>query len=222
MAETKALDNLPSEARAKLRKAQQPNWFAPMLATLTDERFSRKGWLFEPKLDGERCLVFRKGPDVELYSRNRKLLNSKYPELVEAFGKEKGGSFILDGEIVAFENGVTSFAKLQQRMQIQRPSAELRSGSRYRFMRSTFYFSASRICARFLCGTGKVCWRRQSSSEAPCASQSTGRPKARRNPPGTHASTVGKASSPRTARAPMHRRDRANGSNSSASTSRSS
>jgi ATP-dependent DNA ligase len=29
-----------------------------MLATLTKERFSRAGWLFEPKLDGERCLAF--------------------------------------------------------------------------------------------------------------------------------------------------------------------
>ena len=31
-----------------------------MLATLTDQPFSREGWLFEPKLDGERCLVFRR------------------------------------------------------------------------------------------------------------------------------------------------------------------
>ena len=42
-----------------------------MLATLTDERFSRKGCLFEPKLDGVRCLVFRDGVQVELYSRNQ-------------------------------------------------------------------------------------------------------------------------------------------------------
>ena len=55
-----------------------------MLATLTDEPFSREGWLFEPKLDGERCLVFRNETKLELYSRNQKLLNTKYPELVEA------------------------------------------------------------------------------------------------------------------------------------------
>src|SRR5215469_14351211 len=126
MAEDKALDSLPPDARAKLRKSKQLDWFAPMLATLTEERFSRKGWLFEPKLDGERCLVFRKTVSVELYSRNQKLLNSKYPELVQAFGKQKAASFIVDGEIVTFENGVTSFAKLQQRMQIQHPPAELR------------------------------------------------------------------------------------------------
>jgi DNA ligase D-like protein (predicted ligase) len=126
MAEDKALDRLPSDARTKLRRANQPDWIAPMLATLTEERFSREGWLFEPKLDGERCLVFRNAPRLEMYSRNRKLLNSKYPEIVEAFERQKAKSYIVDGEIVAFENGVTNFAKLQQRMQIQDPSAELR------------------------------------------------------------------------------------------------
>ena len=97
-----------------------------MLATLTDEPFSREGWLFEPKLDGERCLVFRNETKLELYSRNQKLLNTKYPELVEAFRKKKCPPFIIDGEIVTFEGAITSFSKLQQRMQIQHPSPELR------------------------------------------------------------------------------------------------
>jgi bifunctional non-homologous end joining protein LigD len=126
VSEQSALDSLPPGARAKLRKARQPDWLVPMLATLTEERFSRKGWLFEPKLDGVRCLVFRNASGVNLYSRNQKLLNSKYPELVEAFRKQKAAAFIVDGEIVAFENSVTSFAKLQQRMQIQQPSPDLR------------------------------------------------------------------------------------------------
>jgi bifunctional non-homologous end joining protein LigD len=96
-----------------------------MLATLTGEPFSRHGWVFEPKLDGERCLVFRRRTTVELYSRNQKQLNAKYPELVEALRKQKPDRSIMDGEIVAFEGGVTNFAKLQQRMQIQHPSADL-------------------------------------------------------------------------------------------------
>jgi bifunctional non-homologous end joining protein LigD len=53
-------------------------------------------------------------------------LNSKYPELFEAFSDHKAQCFLVDGEIVTFDNGVTSFARLQQRMQIQLPSAELR------------------------------------------------------------------------------------------------
>jgi bifunctional non-homologous end joining protein LigD len=97
-----------------------------MLATLTEERFSRPGWLFEPKLDGERCLAFRGGSGVRLFSRNQKLLNEKYPELESVFASQRRVSYIADGEIVTFENGVTSFAKLQQRMQVQRPSEQLR------------------------------------------------------------------------------------------------
>ena len=119
-------DILPPNVRPKLRKTKQPGWFPPMLATLTDQPFSREGWLFEPKLDGERCLVFRREKTIELFSRNQKLLNSKYPELWEAFRKQKAAAFIADGEIVAFDDGVTSFSKLQQRMQVQNPSAELR------------------------------------------------------------------------------------------------
>jgi len=56
-----------------------------MLATLVAQPFSRKGWLFEPKFDGERCLALRCGADIQLLSRNQKRLNDRYPELVAAF-----------------------------------------------------------------------------------------------------------------------------------------
>ena len=35
-----------------------PDWVEPQLATLTSGRFSDAGWIFERKLDGERCLAF--------------------------------------------------------------------------------------------------------------------------------------------------------------------
>src|SRR6266850_5540143 len=116
---------LPASARAKARKCPQPKWIAPMLATLTQERFSRKGWLFEPKWDGERCLGFHRGGELSLFSRNQKRLNGKYPELVAAFDKLAVGSFIVDGEIVAFRNGLTSFRELQKRIQVDNPSTGL-------------------------------------------------------------------------------------------------
>ena len=119
------LDALPAEAKARLRACAQPEWVAPMLATLTNERFSREGWLFEPKWDGERCLAFRHGCSLRLFSRNQKRLDERYPEITEAFQRQERNSFIADGEIVTFKDGVTSFAKLQQRMQVERPSAEL-------------------------------------------------------------------------------------------------
>lgn len=126
MADEVSIAILPANARVRLRRSAQPHWFPPMLATLTEEPFSRKGWLFEPKFDGERCLVWRRGNGLELYSRNQKLLNAKYPELTTAFQAQPAKPFIVDGEIVTFERGVTSFSKLQQRMQVLHPSAELR------------------------------------------------------------------------------------------------
>jgi bifunctional non-homologous end joining protein LigD len=125
MIDHRMLDRLPATARPKLLKRAQPGWVAPMLATLTDERFSRKGWLFEPKWDGERCLAFRHGRTLSLFSRNRKRLNDKYPEIAAALYHQETDSFVADGEIVTFENGITSFAKLQERMQVQHPSADL-------------------------------------------------------------------------------------------------
>jgi bifunctional non-homologous end joining protein LigD len=119
------LDGLPVVAGARLRKRAQPKWIAPMLATLTDEVFSRQGWLFEPKWDGERCLAFRRGRDLDLFSRNRIRLNAKYPEVVEAIYQQQATSFIADGEIVTFDGDITSFAKLQARMQVAHPPADL-------------------------------------------------------------------------------------------------
>src|ERR1700694_2053256 len=119
MAERHPLDGLPAGAKTRLRKRAQPQWVAPMLGTLTDERFSREGWLFEPKWDGERCLAFRRGRELSLYSRNRILLNERYPEVTMALDQQETDCFIADGEIVTFKNGITSFSKLQERMQVE-------------------------------------------------------------------------------------------------------
>ncbi len=92
----------------------QPGWLDPELATLTRDRFSDPGWIFERKLDGERCLAFRSGRPVRLMTRNRKDDTAAYPELTEALAAQRAGDFIIDGEIVAFDGGQTRFARLQQ------------------------------------------------------------------------------------------------------------
>ena len=98
-----------------------------MLATLTDRRFSDPGWLFERKLDGERCLAFRHGGQVRLLSRARQRLDPTYPEVADALGDQAVEDFVVDGEIVAFEGGHTSFARLQQRLGITDPHEARRS-----------------------------------------------------------------------------------------------
>ncbi|MBD3349441.1 MAG: ATP-dependent DNA ligase [Candidatus Eisenbacteria bacterium] len=110
---------LPDDVRGNTKRKPQPEWTSPMLATLVDEPFSDPDWLFERKLDGERCLAFKKGRSIRLMSRNKKELNDTYPELVDAFRDRDETGFIVDGEIVAFSGNVTSFERLQKRMQIR-------------------------------------------------------------------------------------------------------
>jgi bifunctional non-homologous end joining protein LigD len=120
-----ALQNLGKDARARLRRIAQPAWLSPMLATLTDTPFSRDGWLFETKFDGERCVAFRRGRDLRLMSRNEIVMNDQYPELVAALMKQRVDEFIVDGEIVAFEGTVTSFTRMQARMHVSNPPPSL-------------------------------------------------------------------------------------------------
>lgn len=118
---TDYFEHLSAKERARLEKSAQPEWTAPMLATLTDKRFSDPDWIYERKLDGERALCFRKGSQVRLLTRNRKDIGDTYPELVDALSDQKCNDFVVDGEVVAFQKGVTSFSRLQQRMQIKDP-----------------------------------------------------------------------------------------------------
>jgi len=115
------LDTLGEDQRKQLEKARQPRSMQPMLAVLTDERFSDEGWIFERKLDGERALGFRDGDKVRLVTRNDKEVGETYPELVDAIGEQDREDFVVDGEIVAFEGSLTSFSRLQGRMQISDP-----------------------------------------------------------------------------------------------------
>jgi bifunctional non-homologous end joining protein LigD len=101
-----------------------------MLATLTERRFSDPEWIFERKFDGVRVLAFRSGTSVRLLSRNRKPVDAHYPEVAEALLDQPTEDVIVDGEVVAFEGGQTSFARLQQRMQIADPRRARRSGVR--------------------------------------------------------------------------------------------
>jgi bifunctional non-homologous end joining protein LigD len=102
-----------------------PEWIAPMLATLTDRPFSDPAWIYETKLDGQRSLLFRRGDDIRLMTRNRKDRTSHYPDLEQAAHAAIGADLIADGEIVAFDGPRTSFSRLQGRMQNARPSAAL-------------------------------------------------------------------------------------------------
>jgi bifunctional non-homologous end joining protein LigD len=107
--------------------AAKPAWLEPELATLTKARFSDPAWLYERKFDGERCLAYRSGDRLRLMTRNKQQVNSTYPELAEALAAQDCADFIVDGEVVAFEGSQTSFEKLQQRLGVRNPGADLRA-----------------------------------------------------------------------------------------------
>jgi bifunctional non-homologous end joining protein LigD len=142
-------DQIEEAGRKKLIRKSQPTWVSPTLATLTDKHFSDPKWIFEPKLDGVRCLAFRRGREVQLLSRNKKNLNETYPELVEAVEAQPRHHFIVDGEIVAFEGGITSFSRLQGRMQIKNAEEARRSHIRvYYYLFDILYldgYDATRV-----------------------------------------------------------------------------
>jgi bifunctional non-homologous end joining protein LigD len=84
--------------------------------------------VFERKLDGVRCLAFRRGGTVKLLSRTRQALNGTYPELVDALLAQDRREFVADGEVVAFEGAQTSFARLQRRLGIRDPERAQATG----------------------------------------------------------------------------------------------
>jgi ATP-dependent DNA ligase len=72
---------------------------APMLARLVRE-LPPDGYLYEPKWDGFRCLVFRDGDQVDLRSRNDRPLSRYFPEVVAALRSLPEGRVVLDGELL--------------------------------------------------------------------------------------------------------------------------
>jgi len=87
----------------------------PMLATLADEPFDSKEWIFEIKWDGYRALA-NKTKQVQLLSRNQKSFNARFPKIVEELEKLPG-RFVVDGEIVILDKQGRSHFQLLQNYQ---------------------------------------------------------------------------------------------------------
>jgi ATP-dependent DNA ligase len=88
----------------------------PMLAKRVGELPVGGTWIFEPKWDGFRALVFRDGDEILIQSRDEKSLNRYFPELLEPLRSQLSGRCVLDGEIVVAKNGALDFDALQLRI----------------------------------------------------------------------------------------------------------
>jgi ATP-dependent DNA ligase len=88
----------------------------PMLAKRVDEIPTGESWVFEPKWDGFRALVFRDAQEILIQSRDGKSLNRYFPELIEPLRRQLPGRCVLDGEIVIASGRGLDFDALQLRI----------------------------------------------------------------------------------------------------------
>jgi ATP-dependent DNA ligase len=88
----------------------------PMLAKRVGELPSGDNWIFEPKWDGFRTLVFRDGDEIFIQSRDEKSLNRYFPELIQPLKSQLPRRAVLDGEIVIAKDGGLEFEALQLRI----------------------------------------------------------------------------------------------------------
>ncbi|WP_348266280.1 ATP-dependent DNA ligase [Edaphobacter paludis] len=88
----------------------------PMLAKRVAEIPTGNMWIFEPKWDGFRALIFRDEDEILIQSRDGKSLNRYFPELMEAFSAKLPPRCVLDGEIVIVSDNGLDFDSLQLRI----------------------------------------------------------------------------------------------------------
>jgi ATP-dependent DNA ligase len=88
----------------------------PMLAKRVDDIPAGDQWIFEPKWDGFRAIVFRDGDEILIQSRDTKPLNRYFPDLVETLLHGLPQRCVLDGEVVIADGQGLNFDALQLRI----------------------------------------------------------------------------------------------------------
>jgi ATP-dependent DNA ligase len=99
-----------------------------MLARRVAELPPAGNWIFEPKWDGFRTLVFRDGDEIMIQSRDAKPLNRYFPELIDPLGRQLPDRCVLDGEIVIVQKHGLDFDALQLRLHPAASRVKLLSG----------------------------------------------------------------------------------------------
>jgi bifunctional non-homologous end joining protein LigD len=119
---TRSKRAIGERARMQLQEA-----VLPMLAGVGKELPAGNDWTYEPKYDGIRVLAYVTASDVRLVTRNRKDKTAQFPEIVAELEKlpgKTGRALVLDGEIVALQDGEPArFQELQGRMHVENERA---------------------------------------------------------------------------------------------------
>ena len=90
--------------------------FPVMEAVASEDLPTGENWLYEPKWDGFRCLIFKDGSRVDLQSKSGRPLTRYFPEVAETAARLRPATLVLDTELVIEERDGTSFDDLLQRI----------------------------------------------------------------------------------------------------------
>jgi ATP-dependent DNA ligase len=120
-----------------------------MLAKRVEELPTGEDWVFEPKWDGFRALVFRDGDEIQIQSRDEKPLNRYFPELVHPLLAALPARCVLDGEIVIVKDNELDFDALQLRLHPAASRVKLLS---QQTPSSVVFFDLLCVGDRILCG----------------------------------------------------------------------
>jgi bifunctional non-homologous end joining protein LigD len=100
-----------------------PSHLKPMRAVLSTLPPDDEGWAYEVKWDGVRAIAYCDTGRLRLESRTQRDITGHYPELRPLAAELGARDAVLDGEIVAFEDGRPSFERLQSRMNLASEAA---------------------------------------------------------------------------------------------------
>ena len=85
-----------------IQKRTEPAFIEPMQCKAVTALYAGENRTFDIKFDGYRCIAVKRGREVALFSRNEKVLNKRFPKIVQALASLEG-NFVLDGELVALD-----------------------------------------------------------------------------------------------------------------------
>jgi DNA ligase D-like protein (predicted ligase) len=105
----------------RIRRRTEAAFIEPMQCRPLTSLPAGTRWTFEIKFDGYRCIAVKRGSEVTLFSRHKKVLNKRFPGVVQAVAS-LGGDFVLDGELALDPRGRPSFQLLQNTLSQSLPT----------------------------------------------------------------------------------------------------
>ena len=92
--------------------------FTPVLLTEKNKPFNNRNYIFEPKFDGIRALIYANKNQIKILSRNKNNISNLFPELIK-IKNNITKNVIFDGEIIIMDENHPSFEKISKRLHLK-------------------------------------------------------------------------------------------------------